>query len=136
MTTKPVQRIAYVRLSPQGKSYAMRCDRRDLIEGDAVEVLMHADSERAYYDDGLITGISHERWECSCHVVNHIHEVRYSFDSEGFTREVDLDNRKPQSATSWRNQKAPYLRLVSDSAKSDRKGMHETIPPASAEDAS
>lgn len=125
MSRKPVQRVAYVRLTSQGKSYAMRCDRRDLDVGDEVEVLMHAESERAYYDDGVITAISWERWDCSCHVVNHVSEVTYSFDSAEFTRTVDLTNRKRQPLESWRAQKAPYLRLVSDSTRADRTGMKE-----------
>lgn len=135
MSRKPIRRIAYVRLSPEGKSYAMRCDRDDFIVGDEVEVLMHAGTDRAYYDDGVITDISHQRWECSCHVVNHIDEVTYSFDSDGFTREIDLSTKKRQSATSWRDHKAPYLRLVSDTAKSDRSGMYEAITPEDEGDA-
>lgn len=120
-----MQRIAYVRLTPQGKSYAMRCERTDFDVGDVVEVLMRAEADRAYYDDGVITAISHERWDCSCHVVNHVSEVTYSFDSAGFTRKVNLANRERQPFESWRAQKAPYLRLVSDSTKSDRSGMKE-----------
>lgn len=120
-----MQRVAFVKLTPLGKSYAMRCERRDLSVGDEVEVLMHAGSERAYYDDGVITDISHHRWDCSCHVVNHVSEVSYAFDSEGFTRTVDLSKRNPQSLELWRAQKAPYLRLVSDSTKADRRGLRE-----------
>lgn len=91
-----MQRVAFVTLTPQGKSYAMRCDRRDLNVGDRVEVLMHAESEQAYYDNGLITDIEDKRWDCSCHVVNHVSEVSYMFDSEGFTRTVDLSKQNPQ----------------------------------------
>ncbi len=120
-----MHRVAFVKLTPQGKSYAMRCERKDLNVGDEVEVLMHAGSERAYYDDGVITDIAHHRWDCSCHVVNHVSEVSYAFDSKGFTRTVDLSKRDPQSLESWRDQKAPYLRLVSDSTKADRRGLRE-----------
>lgn len=131
MSNKPMQRVAFVRLSPQGKSYAMRCDRKDLEVDHEVEVLMHAETERAYYDDGVITAISYERWECSCHVVNHISEVTYSFSTDGFSRKVAHGERQLNSNESWRANKAPYLRLVSDSAKSDRSGMREEIKPGS-----
>lgn len=134
LSSKPVQRIAFVKLSPEGKSYAMRCERRDLGVGDEVEVLMHAESEKAHYDDGVITDISHERWDCSCHVVNHVSEVHYSFDADGFTRSVDLKNPKSQQIESWRAQKAPYLRLVSDSARTDRRGLREAGSPSEVED--
>lgn len=123
MGSKPVRRIAYVKLSPQGKSYAMQCERRDLIPGDEVEVLMYAGTERAYYDDGVITDIAHERWACSCHVVNHINEVKYSFDASGFTREVVSLQRGTQTPETWRAHKEPYLRLVSDSTRSDRSEL-------------
>lgn len=122
MRKKPLQRIAFVRLTPQGKSYAMRCDRKVTV-GDEVEVLMHAGTDRAYYDDGVITAVSQKRWDCSCHVVNHVSEVTYSFDSEGFTRNVDLASPKQQPLELWRAHKAPYLRLVPDSTRADRSGM-------------
>ena len=128
MSSKPVRRIAHVRLSPEGKSYAMECERRDLDVNDEVEVLMYGGTDRAYYDDGVITGISHERWECSCHVVNHINEVKYSFDASGFTREVNESQRRTVAPDTWRTQKAPYLRLVSDSTLSDRSGLLEVDP--------
>ena len=125
MSNKPVRRIAYVRLSPQGKSYAMQCERRDLNIDDEVEVLMYTGTDRAYYDDGVITDIAHERWDCSCHVVNHINEVKYSFDASGFTREVNESQRGTRAPDIWRDQKAPYLRLVSDSTRSDRSELVE-----------
>lgn len=123
MGRRPVRRIAYVKLSPQGKSYAMQCERKDLNPGDEVEVLMYAGTERAYYDDGVITDITHERWDCSCHVVNHIDEVKYSFDASGFSREVIALQRGTQTPEAWRAHKAPYLRLVSDSTRSDRSEL-------------
>lgn len=129
MSNRPMRRIAYVRLSPQGKSYAMRCDRTDLNVSDEVEVLMYAGTSRAYYDDGVITDISHERWECSCHVVNHIKEVEYSFSETGFSREVVASRSKPRPPEAWRAHKAPYLRLVPDSTRSDRSELREADAP-------
>lgn len=125
VSSKPVRRIAYVRLSPQGKSYAMQCDRKDLSVDDEVEVLMYAGTDRAYYDNGVITDIAHQRWDCSCQVVNHINEVKYTFDASGFTREVNESQRRTQAPDTWRDQKAPYLRLVSVSTRFDRSGLLE-----------
>lgn len=88
MSKRPMRQIAFVQLSQHGKSYAMRCDRTDFADGDKVEVLMYAGTDRAYYDNGVITDMSHERWECGCTVVNHTHEVNYSFDESGLIREV------------------------------------------------
>lgn len=132
MSNNPIRRIAYIKLSPQGKSYAMRCDRTDLGVGDQVEVHMYIGTDRAYYDDGVITGISHQRWDCSCHVVNHISEVDYSFDDSGFNRVVSEAPRKDLSPNAWRAQKAPYLRLVSDSTKSNRSGLRDAESEAEA----
>lgn len=103
----------------------MQCERKDLNVHDEVEVLMYAGTDRAYYDDGVITDIAHERWDCSCHVVNHINEVKYSFDASGFTREVNESQRRTRALDTWRDQKAPYLRLVSNSMRSDRSGLLE-----------
>lgn len=135
MSSKKIQRIAFVKLSPQGKSYAMRCDRTDLAQGHEVEVIMYAGTDRAYYDDGVITSISHQRWECSCHVVNHIDEVTYSFDSDGFTRTVDLAKTIARSHNSWRHQRASYVDLLPNSAKSDMREIYEAIAPDDGEDA-
>lgn len=88
MSKRPMRQIAFVKLSPHGKSYAMRCDRTDFAVGDEVEVLMFAGTSRAHYDDGVITDMSHQRWECGCHVVNHVNEVKYSLNESELTREV------------------------------------------------
>ena len=129
MGNKRIQRIAYVKLTSQGKSYAMRCDREDLGVNDEVEVLMYAGTDRAYYDDGVITATSHERWDCSCHVVNHISEVEYSFNSNGFARKLKLRCVQGPNVQHWHEHKAPYLRLVSDTTRSDRTGLREEEGP-------
>lgn len=72
VTRQSLQRVAFVKLGPKGKSYAMRCDREDLGVGDCVEVEMYANTKRAYWDDGVIVGVEYLRWNCSCHVKYHI----------------------------------------------------------------
>lgn len=135
MSIKTIQRIAFVKLSPQGKSYAMRCDREDLVAGHEVEVLMYAGTDRAYYDDGVITSISHKKWECSCHVLNDINEVTYSFDSGELTRKVDLFNNIKPLTGSWHNHKSAYIDSLPESVKSDMRDIYEAIAPEYGEDA-
>jgi len=132
MSRKPIQRIAFVQLSPQGKSYAMRCDRKDLDVGDHVEVEMYADTQRAYTDDGVITSVSHQRWECSCHVINHVEEVSYSIDTtDGFAlkRTVDLSKRIRRTAEEWQHEKAPYFDSLPESTRSDMRDIYEAVAP-------
>ena len=96
MSNKPIQRGAFVKLTSQGKSYAMRCDRKDIDVGDDVEIEMYVGTKRAYLDQGVITSISHHRWDCSCHVINHVKEVSYSFDGRDglkLIRTVDLSRQ-------------------------------------------
>mgnify|MGYP006875376242 CR=1 FL=1 len=85
----PNLRIALVQLSPYGKSYVASCEREDLVSGDTVEILMHANSKKQCYMQGVITSIQYQRWSCSCHVLNHIDEVDYKFLPDGsFERTV------------------------------------------------
>ena len=138
MNRNPVQRVAFVKLTPQGKSYAMRCDREDLGVGDDVEVEMYAGTERAYWDDGTITAVEFHRWDCSCHVKNHVEEVSYSVDdSEGFVlvRCVDLSRRSKMPIKQWRKEKAPYFESLSASARSDMRGIYDAIAHEDGEDA-
>lgn len=98
----PLKRIAFVKLSPQGKSYAMLCEREDLIIGDRVEVEMHAGTKHAFSMNGIITDISFQRWNCSCHVGYHCDEVSYSIDTANsfeLTQHVHPRNqsKKPSS---------------------------------------
>lgn len=138
MSRKRVQRVAFVKLTPQGKSYAMRCDREDLGVGDEVEVEMYAGTERAYWDDGTITSVEFHRWDCSCHVKNHVEEVSYTIDdSEGFVlvRSVDLSKRSRKSIEQWRKDKAPYFKSLPESARSDMRSIYDAIAHENGEDA-
>lgn len=132
MSRKPVQRIAFVQLSPEGKPYAMRCDRKDLEVGDDVEVEMYAGTKRAYIDDGVITSVSYQRWKCSCHVINHIEEVSYSIDTtDGFAlqRKVDLSKRIKRTVKEWQQEKAPYFESLPESTRSDMRDIYEAVAP-------
>ena len=93
MTRSKLQRIAFVQLSPNGKLYPMKCNREDLGNGDDVEVLMSVGSENERYQDGKIISVSYERWNCSCHVVNHVREVSYEIENGGLIRTVNLTEK-------------------------------------------
>jgi len=135
MSRNSFQRVAFVKLSPQGKAYAMRCDRKDIVVGDEVEVLMYAGTPREYYDDGEITDISQQRWDCSCHVINHICEVSYKFDTSGLVRTVDHSVTTKTEIDAWRAQKSPYLESLNKSVRSDMQDIYEAIAPEPGEDA-
>jgi hypothetical protein len=116
----------------------MRCDRKDLGVGDNVEVEMYSGTGRAYWDNGIITAIEHHRWDCSCHVKNHIEEVSYTIsDSEDFKmiRTVDLSRRSKKSIEQWCQDKAPYFDSLPDSAHSDMRDIYEAIAHEDGEDA-
>lgn len=133
-----LNRIAFVKLSPLGKSYAMRCEREDFRVGDHVEVEMYAGTERSYFDDGVITSISFHRWNCSCHVVNHREEVSYSVDTtKGFQliRRVDLKGRPNISVEQWRQEKAPYFDCLPAAARDKLRAIYEAVVPEDGEDA-
>lgn len=138
MRKTPFNRIAFVKLTPQGKSYAMRCEREDLRVGDHVEVEMYAGTERSYFDDGVITDISFQRWDCSCHVVNHRNEVSYSIDTTNglqLIRRVDVTNRSNKPVEQWKQEKAPYLNALPASARDDMRAIYEAVAPSDCQDA-
>jgi len=138
MNKNPLHRIAFVRLTPHGKTYAMRCAREDLHVDDHVEIEMFEGTERSYFDDGVITAISFQRWDCSCHVVNHYSEVSYTVDStNGFTlvRNVDTAGRSNKSAKDWRQEKTPYLESLPTSARDDMRAIYEAVAPGNGQDA-
>lgn len=138
MKMTPLNRIAYVQLSPQSKSYAMHCAREDLGIGDHVEAEMYAGSERAYFIQGLITDITFERWNCRCRVVNHVDEVDYSIDdSNGFAwvRHVDLTKRQNKPLEQRRREKAQYLASLPASAQDEMKAIYEAVEGEDGEDA-
>ena len=138
MSREPMSRIALVQLSPKGKSYPMRCEREDLGVGDEVEVCMYAGTERAYFDTGLITDISYQRWGCSCHVVNHRDEVIYSVSSENgssIQRTVDLSTRRRRDQSEREDERRIYLESLSSQTRNDMREIYEAIAPEDGEDA-
>lgn len=95
MSRSPIQRVAFVRLTPQGKAYAMRCDREDLGVGDQVEVLMYVESAQPHWDSGVIEDVAYLRWNCSCHVKCHRDAMRIEIDStNGFQMRHTIDLSK------------------------------------------
>lgn len=99
---------------------------------------MYAGTERSYFDDGVITDTSFQRWDCSCHVVNHRNEVSYSIDTtNGFQliRRVDVTNRSNKSVEQWKQEKAPYLDALPASARDDMRAIYEAVAPEDGQDA-
>lgn len=129
MGKTPKQRIAFVRLSPQGKSYAMKCEREDLIVGDEVELLMYAGSSKEYFFSGEITLISHHRFNCSCHVLNHICEVSLSFDGDELIRTVEHSVNTINKIEEWRAERGASSQTFIDSTKSEMKQIYQAIAP-------
>ena len=136
MRKKPRVRIAWVKFSPKGRSYPMRCDREDIYEGHAVEMLRYADSERAYYDDGVVTSIVHERWACKSRVVNHANEVIYSIGSDvQFVRDVDLSRPPIPPSAEWHSHKSKYYNTVPETTRNDMSDIYDAISNGDGEDA-
>lgn len=138
MTSKRIQRIAFVKLTTMGKSYAMRCDREDLSTGDKVVVEMYAGTERAYWQNGVIDAIVYRRWDCSCHVKNHAEEVSFKFDDNGnfkMIRTVDLSRSSKEPMNEWQQEKGTYFDSLPDPTHSDMRDIYETISHEDGEDA-
>lgn len=77
MSKTPFARIAIIKYSPQGKTYAASCPRRDIGVGAQVEVEAH-DGTCAEAD---VVAIQHERWLCTRLKIKHLaSEVDWSFD--------------------------------------------------------
>ena len=128
MSVKPLIRVAFVKFSPQGKSYALRCNREDIDVGDNVEVLMHADSERTFYMEGVITAISRERWNCRSRVVNLISEVEYEIDADfNIIRTIKPCNASVESMVAWRARKRKYQDGLPQSHRAELRRIYEEL---------
>ena len=132
----PLIRVAHVRFSPNGKTYPTRCDRQDIREGHEVEVLMRADSEDAYFMDGVVDSISHHRWNCSCRVVNLTSEVEYSITADGiFDRKVTVKSASVYSIADWRERKGRYYDSLPASARNEMREIYDAAAGEDGEDA-
>lgn len=132
------RRIAFVKFTPSGKSYAMSCEREDLTVGDHVEVEMYAGTERSYFDDGIISEISLRHWDCSCRVVNHRDEVSYSIDTtDGFqwVRRVNNTRLAKRPVEQWKQEKSAYLASLPPSARDDMRAIYEAVTSDDGQDA-
>lgn len=136
MSIAKLVRVAFVRFSPNGKSYPARCDRRDIAEGHEVEVLMRAESEDAYYMNGVIDSIEFHRWYCTCRVENLISEVEYSISDDGeFERKVNLSPAKVYAVADWTERKRAYYESLSPSVRNEMRDIYDAAAGEDGEDA-
>lgn len=128
MTRANLVRVAFVRYSPQGKSYAARCDRRDIVEGHEVEVVKWAESDDAHYLIGVIDRIEFHRWHCTWRVENLVSDVEYSITEDGkFNRKVNLPSAKVYAVAAWRERKRAYYDARSSSARNDMQDIYHAV---------
>lgn len=90
---------------------------------------MHAGSEKAFNMDGVVTEILHERWNCSCHVVNLTSEVEYSMGADGILiRDLKASPaQSPISIASWRARKLKYQEGLPSSDRSELRRIYENM---------
>lgn len=132
----PLIRVAHVKFTPNGKAYPARCDRQDICEGHEVEVLMRADSEDAYFIDGVVDSISHHRWNCSCRVVNLTREVEYSISADWIVeRKVTVTSAPVYSIADWRERKNRYYDSLPTSARDEMREIYNAVAADDGEDA-
>ena len=135
MSQNPLVRVAHVKFSRNGKAYPTRCNREDIREGHDVEVLMRAESDDAYYIDGVVDSISHQRWHCTCRVANLTSEVEYSVTDDGmFDRKVKLNVASVYSIDAWRKKKEGYRESLSHSAQREMREVYEATKCEDGED--
>jgi len=128
MSRTTLIRVAYVKFSPTGKSYVTRCDREDITEGHEVEVLMHAGTTKAYYIEGVVTLVSHQRWNCSCHTVNHACEVEYMLDDNGhLNRKINLTNEPVSPIDERKAQINSYVNTLPESSRDEMRAIYEAV---------
>lgn len=138
MSRSPIQRVAFVKLTPQGKDYATRCDREDLGVGDHVEVLMHAESAQPHWDSGVIEDIAYLRWDCSCHVQCHRDELRIEIDStNGFEMRhtIDLSNSPRKTLEQIQQEKTTAIaRRRPEPEDADMRSLYHDLAPVDGDD--
>lgn len=136
MAQNKLVRVAFVRFSPQGKSYPALCNRRDIVEGDQVEVLMSAESDRPYYMNGVIDHIELLRWHCSCRVECLVREVEYSITKDGkFERKVNLPSATVYEVAAWNERKRAYYEARSSAARNEMRDIYDAVVGEDGEDA-
>lgn len=122
MSKKPIARIAYVKFSPEGKSYPLACVREDIEPGDEVDVCMFVGTPEAFNMDGVVTSIAYERWECRSRVEYLTSEVEYTLD-ENFVFTRTLKNLRSAITAA-----SPLTRNVPVTER--RKRYASTLPSA------
>lgn len=136
MGNQKLVRVAFVRYSPNGKAYPARCDRTDIVEGNEVDVLMRAESEDAYYMNGVVDRIEFHRWHCTCRVANLLSEVDYSISDDGlFDRRVNLDSGKVYTVADWAARKKVYYEGLSSSVRDEMQDIYDAAAGNEGEDA-
>lgn len=126
MSDQKLIRVAFVRFSPNGKAYPARCDRVDILCGHEVEVLMRAQSDNAYYMDGVVERVESHRWHCTCQVANLLSEVEYSISDDGhFHRKVNRASAKVYTISDWNERKSRYHESLPLSARDEMREIYE-----------
>jgi len=136
MARTKLVRVAFVRYSPNGNSYPARCERQDIEVGDEVEVLMRANSEKAYYMNGTIDQIEFHRWQCTCRVECLVSEVEY-FITEGgeYDRRINAPSARIYDATDWMAKKNGYYASLPQSASDEMRDIYEAAAGKDGDDA-
>lgn len=132
MSKNKLVRVAFVRYSPNDKSYPALCERKDMVVGDKVEVLMRARSKDTYSMQGTVDQIEYRRWSYSCIVEFLAKETEYFFTEDGkFDRRINLSaNLDADDAERIRNRRGYYEGLPAFA----RDEMREIYEAAAGED--
>lgn len=136
MGSQKLVRVAFVRFSPKGKAYPVRCDRADIHEEHEVEVLMRAESDDSYYMDGVVERIEFHRWHCTCRVANLVTEVEYTISAEGvFDRRQTVASGKVYAVPDWNERKRNYYYSLSSGVRDEMRDIYEAVAGNDGEDA-
>jgi hypothetical protein len=84
MKKAPIRRIAFVKLTENGTSYPMRCDRLDILSDDRVHVICRFRNQREVCDYGIVTSITYQRWNCQSEVEMLASEASYELLERDF----------------------------------------------------
>lgn len=129
-------RVEFIRYSPNGNSYPAFCEHQDIGVWDEVEVLMRANSEKAYHMNGTIDQVEFHRWQCTCRVECLVSEVEYYInEDEEFDRRINAPSARIDDATDWTAKKNGCYSSPPQSARDEMREIYEAATGEDGEDA-
>jgi hypothetical protein len=136
MSQTKLARVAFVRFSPNGKSYPVHCERKDITEGMEVEVLMRANTPDSYYMIGVVDFIEHHRWNCKSKISYPTSEINYLFNEDGLLERTLKSPELPEKISEpVISMKTKYPERLPTSTRREMREIYDAVANNDGEDA-